>query len=98
MLWTVAVRRRPIFLPGWNLHTAQEIGIDDFQAKRSPHNRYRTEPLRALFDTQKIHKGGFYHDGRFATLPDVVKHYDGVFKLRLTEQEKNDLIEYLKSI
>jgi len=36
MLWTVAARRRPIFLPGWNLHTAQEIGIDDFQAKRSP--------------------------------------------------------------
>jgi hypothetical protein len=61
MLWTVAVRRRPIFLPGWNLHTAQEIGIDDFQAKRSPDNRYRTEPLRALFDKQKIHKGGFYH-------------------------------------
>ena len=62
--------------PGWNLHTPQEIGIDDFQAKRSPHNRYRTEPLRALFDTQKIHKGGFYHDGRFATLPDVVNQYD----------------------
>ena len=89
----------PVFTePGWNLHTAQEIGIDDFQAKRSPDNRYRTEPLRALFDTQKIHKGGFYHDGRFATLPDVVNHYDGVFKLRLTDQEKNDLIEYLKSI
>jgi hypothetical protein len=43
MLWTVAVRRRPIFLPGWNLHTSQEIGIDDFQEKRSPDNRYRTE-------------------------------------------------------
>ena len=89
----------PLFTePGWNLHTPQEIGIDDFQAKRAPDNRYRTEPLRALFDTQKIHKGGFYHDGRFATLPDVVNHYDGVFKLRLTDQEKNDLIEYLKSI
>jgi cytochrome c peroxidase len=98
MLWTVAVRRRPIFLPGWNLLTAQEIGIDDFQAKRSPDNRYRTEALRALFDTQKIHKGGFYHDGRFATLPDVVNHYDSALKLKLTEQERNDLIEYLKSI
>jgi hypothetical protein len=89
----------PVFTePGWNLHTAQEIGIDDFQAKRSPDNRYRTEPLRALFDTQKIHKGGFYHDGRFATLPDVVNHYDSALKLKLTDQEKNDLIEYLKSI
>jgi hypothetical protein len=53
--------------------------------------------LRALFDAQKIRKGGFYHDDRFATLSDVVNHYDGVFKLRLTEQEKNHLIEYLKS-
>ena len=89
----------PLFTePGWNLHTAQEIGIDDFQAKRSPDNRYRTAPLRALFDTQKIHKGGFYHDGRFATLSEVVKHYDKALKLQLTEQEKNDLIEYLKSI
>jgi hypothetical protein len=51
-----------------------------------------------LFDTQKIHKGGFYHDGRFPTLLDVVNHYDAVFKLGLTAGEKNDLIEYLKSI
>lgn len=48
------------------------------------------------FDTQKIHKGGFYHDGRFGTLWDVVNHYDRTFKLGLTEQEKNDLIEYLR--
>jgi hypothetical protein len=51
-----------------------------------------------LWDTEKIHKGGFYHDGRFATLGDVVEHYDGHLKLGLTEQEKGDLIEYLKSI
>ena len=31
-------------------------------------------------------------------LPDVVNHYDTALKLKLTEQEKNDLIEYLKSI
>ena len=89
----------PIFTePGWNLHTAEEIGIDDFQSTRAPDNRYRTEPLRALFDTQKIHKGGFYHDGRFATLLEVVNHYDTIFGLGLTEKEKADLIEYLKSI
>ena len=81
-----------------NLHKAEEIGIDDFQAKRSPDERYRTTPLRALWDTKKIHKGGFYHDGRFATLGDVLTHYDNHFSLRLNEQEKRDLIEYLKSI
>jgi hypothetical protein len=89
----------PIFTePGWNLHRAEEIGIDDFQAKRAPDERYRTVPLRALWDTQKIHKGGFYHDGRFATLRDVVNHYDTFFRTGLAEQQKADLIEYLKSL
>jgi hypothetical protein len=84
--------------PGYNLHTAEEIGIDDFQSRRSPDNRYRTEPLRALWDTRKIHKGGYYHDGRFASLAEVVNHYDRHFGTRLTEREKADLIEFLKSI
>ena len=89
----------PIFTePGHNLHTAEEIGIDDFQANRGPERRYVTTPLRALFDTQKIHKGGFYHDGRFATLSDVVDHYNKHFKLELTDKQRADLIEYLKSI
>ena len=43
-------------------------------------------------------KGGFYHDGRFATLGDVIEHYDRVLQLRLTEREKADLVEYLKSL
>jgi mono/diheme cytochrome c family protein len=84
--------------PGWNLHAAEEIGIDDFQAKRAPDGRYRTEPLRALWETKKIHKGGYYHDGRFASLADVVEHYDRHFGSRLSAAEKADLIEFLKSI
>src|SRR5438093_3641244 len=86
----------PIFTePGWNMHTAAEIGIDDFQANRAPDRRYRTAPLKGLWSHQK---GGFYHDGRFATLRDVVDHYDQFFKLGLTEQEKGDLIENLLSL
>jgi mono/diheme cytochrome c family protein len=86
----------PIFTePGWNMHKAAEIGIDDFQAKRSPDEAYRTSPLRGLWSHQK---GGFYHDGRFATLREVVDHYNGFFKLSLSEQEKLDLVEYLKSL
>src|SRR5439155_19334100 len=84
----------PLFTePGWNLHKAEEIGIDDFQAKRAPDDRYRTASLRALWDMKKIHKGGFYHDGRFATLREVVDHYDRHFQIRMSEQEKNDLVE-----
>lgn len=37
-------------------------------------------------------------DGRFATLGDVVEHYNGFFKSVLVAQEKNDLVEYLKSL
>jgi cytochrome c peroxidase len=86
----------PIFTePGWNLHTAEEIGIDDFQARRSPDDRYRTTPLRGLFTRTK---GGFYHDGRFPTLRDVVEHYDRAFALRLNETDKVNLVEYLKSL
>jgi hypothetical protein len=89
----------PIFTePGYNLHTAEEIGVDSFQADRGPERRYVTTPLRALFDSQKIHKGGFYHDGGFPTLEAVVNHYDGHLKLQLTADQKRDLIEYLKSL
>jgi hypothetical protein len=86
----------PLFTePGYNLHTAAEIGIDDFQAQRSPDNRYRTAPLRGLFSHTK---GGFYHDGRFATLLDVVEHYDRALNLALQPGQKTDLVEYLKSL
>ena len=33
-------------------------------------------------------KGGFYDGGRFATLPDVVNHYNNCKQLNLTEGEK----------
>lgn len=81
--------------PGWNMHTPQEIGIDDFQANRAPDKRYRTAPLKGLWTHTK---GGFYHDGRFATLLDVVNHYDTHFGLSLNQQEKGDLIDFLKSL
>jgi hypothetical protein len=81
--------------PGWNLHTPEEIGIDNFQASRSPTDRYRTAPLRGLWSRQK---GGFYHDGRFATLADVVAHYDTHFTLGLAAGQRTDLVEFLKSL
>src|SRR5215213_5378355 len=86
----------PLFTePGWNMHTPAEIGIDDFQANRAPDHRYRTAPLKGLWTHQK---GGFYHDGRFATLREVVEHYNTFFGLKLTEREISDLIEYLLSL
>jgi cytochrome c peroxidase len=88
----------PLFTePGWNMHQASEIGIDSFQADRSPDGRYRTTPLGGL-GSRAQQQGGFYHDGRFAGLPDVVNHYNDFQHLNLTDQQKRDLVEYLKSL
>ena len=81
--------------PGWNMHAPEDIGIDDFQANRSPDRRYRTTPLRGMVAKQK---GGFYHDGRFANLMDVVNHYDQFFNLGLTDEEKRQLIVFIQSL
>ncbi len=86
----------PLFTePGWNMHTPQEIGVDDFQANRAPDRAYRTSPLKGLWTHMQ---GGFYHDGRFATLDDVIDHYNAQFSLGLSGSEKSDLREYLKSL
>jgi hypothetical protein len=91
-----ACHAEPLFSePGWNLHLPEEIGIDGFQADRSPERRYRTTPLKGLWSHQR---GGFFHDGRFATLGQVVDHYDTFFALGLSPQEKSDLVEYLLSL
>ena len=86
----------PLFTePGWNSHKPSDIGIDDFQSNRSPDKTYVTQGLKGLWTHTK---GGFYHDGRFATLMDVVNHYNDFKKLALTEAEKKDLVEYLMSL
>lgn len=86
----------PLFTePGNNLHAPDEIGVDAFQADRSPTRMYRTAPLAGLWTHQK---GGFYHDGRFATLREVLQHYDVLLNLGLSEQDKAHLVEYLKSL
>ena len=102
--------------PGWNLHTPEDIGIDNFQANRAPNGLlpanggtlpngfYKTMNLAGLFVRENglfmkpQNKGRYYHDGRFATLLDVVNHYNSQFNLQLTDQEKTDLVEYLKAL
>ena len=66
--------------PGWNMHTPAQIGIDDFQADRSPDGHVPDDAARRALGTRT--KGGFYHDGRFATLGQVVQHYNSCFEPR----------------
>ena len=77
------------------MHTPQELGIDAFQANRSPTQMYRTAPLKGLFSHMK---GGFYHDGRFPSLQAVVDHYNSLQNLGLTPDEETELIAYLMTL
>jgi hypothetical protein len=97
--------REPLWTePGWNDHPAADLKIDSFEADRSPDHAYKTMNLAGVFVRERglfmkpQNKGRFYHDGRFATLLDVVNSYDTRFNLQLTAQEKSDLVEYLKSL
>jgi hypothetical protein len=90
--------------PGWNLHTPAQIGLDSFQADRSPDHAYKTSNLAGIFVRENglfmrpANKGRYFHDGRFKTLLDVMNHYNVLFNLGLTDQEKRDVVEYLKSL
>jgi hypothetical protein len=75
------------------LHDAVETGMDPDYARRTTTGKYRTTPLRALW----MHPP-YFHDGSATTLRDVVEHYDSYLRLRLSDGQKQDLVEFLKSL
>jgi len=75
------------------LHDPSEIGTDAAYAARSATGKWRTTPLRALWQHPP-----YFHDGSAANLPAVVDHYNAEFSLRLSDRQKADLVEFLKSL
>lgn len=75
------------------LHEASEVGMDPSYAQRSATKKYRTTPLRALWQHPP-----YFHDGSAPDLDAVVNHYDSLFRLGLSSKQKRDLVEYLKSL
>ena len=67
--------------------------MDPAYAARSASKKYRATPLRALWQHPP-----YFHDGKAANLAAVVDHYDATLKLKLSAEQKKDLVEYLKSI
>jgi mono/diheme cytochrome c family protein len=82
----------PRFTNG-NLHAPAETGMEPVHAQRSTTKRYRTTPLRALWQ-----HAPYFHDGSAGTLEAVVAHYDDVLGLGLTDAETADLVAYLRSL
>jgi hypothetical protein len=75
------------------LHDPADVGADPTYAARSATGRYRTTPLRALWQHPP-----YFHDGSAPDLLAVVNHYDQLFALDLSERQKADLVEFLKSL
>jgi mono/diheme cytochrome c family protein len=75
------------------LHDPAEVGTEPLYAARSATGRYRTTPLRGIWQHPP-----YFHDGSAATLLAVVNHYDQRFNLNLSKQQKADLVEFLKSL
>jgi mono/diheme cytochrome c family protein len=75
------------------LHAPAETGMDPAYAARSASKKYRSTPLRALWS-----HAPYFHDGKAKDLPAVVDHYDSALGLKLSAEQKKDLVEYLKSI
>ena len=75
------------------LHAPSETGMDAAYAVRTANRMYRTTPLRALWQ-----HAPYFHDGSAASLADVVEHYNRVRNLSLSDQQKRDLVEYLKTL
>ena len=75
------------------LHDPAEVGMDPGYADRTATGKYRTTPLRGLFQHPP-----YFHDGSAADLLAVVNHYNKLFRLKLTIPQKADLVEFLKSL
>jgi cytochrome c peroxidase len=75
------------------LHLPSAVGTETLYATRSATKKYRTTPLRGLWQHPP-----YFHDGSAETLVDVVNHYDQFFKLELTRLQKADLVEFLKTL
>ena len=79
------------------LHSPAEVGQDPTYALRTATKLYRTTPLRGLWNPPQL-DGPYFHDGSAATLDEVVAHYERRFGLQLSERQRRDLVEYLKTL
>jgi hypothetical protein len=75
------------------LHDPAAVGMDPAYAARTATMKYRTTPLRGLWQ-----HAPYFHDGSAPDLLAVVNHYNQQFKLNLTDRQKADLVEFLKSL
>ena len=88
---------------GWD-GSKPDLGLYAISKKTEDIGAFKTPTVREIANT-----GPYMHDGRFATLRQVIDFYDQgglanpfldsqIKKLNLTDQEKVDIIEFLRSL
>jgi hypothetical protein len=70
----------------------EPAGVPSY-ASRSATKQYRTAPLKGVWQHPP-----YFHNGSAATLDEVVARYDTRRSLGLTDAEKADLVQYLRSL
>lgn len=88
---------------GWNGESL-DVGRYHVTRKKEDMGAFKTPTLREISRTAP-----YMHDGRFATLREVIEHYNGggvenpfqdnqIIPLGLSEREKDDLVEMLRTL
>ena len=79
---------------GGRLHPqSASVALDKDYVNRSATKQWRVSPLKGIWQHPP-----YFHDGSAPTLTDVVARYNQVKNLGLSNAEKVDLTEYLKSL
>jgi cytochrome c peroxidase len=96
---------RGFFNTGVSLYAAPNRGIYEYTKHSADVGKFRAPTLRNIAVT-----GPYMHDGSLSTLEDVIEHYAAGGKyddpnksrilqpLKLSEADKKDLVEFLKSL
>ena len=69
-----------------------DLKVERFYVGR-PEGPIKTFPLRGIKDSPP-----YLHDGRCPTLHDTVEFFNIVLELKLTKQEKDDLVAYMLAL
>jgi cytochrome c peroxidase len=74
-------------------HTPSGAFVDHLQHDVGSGGLFKTPTLiNADFN------GPYFHDGRFDSFDQVITHFDSVFDLQLSGQDRQDLVAYLKAV
>jgi len=76
--------------PYYTDNQMHDLKLEEFYAGRAE-GWVKTFPLRGIKDSPP-----YFHDGRLPTLEDTVEFFNLVFELKLAQDEKKDLVSFLR--